>query len=485
MDNTTEMDITLNSGSHYLNNVSKNRLQTTGTFKKMILLTVCLYIVFFCFGLVVGLTAPSFLNLVELYNTDVSGMSVIFTFMSAGYLLGSCTCAFLFDKASHELQYFLLSVLEAAFTILIPLLPRLYPLFAVAFLQNLTMAYIDASGHSYIIRLWENHKVKEPLLIGVHAIWSLGAFISPFIVSPFLVDLPQSGLSSNHFNNTTEYNVPITENVTVSENVDITSHHRIKYPYIITGSVVGISSVFCLVCYCLYGDYGLTRSKNTCYHKQKHFDSLSFKIPMLIMQFLFFFLYPWYQLVLGTLLPTFVIEGLNWSIHDGPLLMSVYWGFNGVGRIVHIPISFCMKPLAMLCINIGICVCGHFIMLIAVLTNDKLLWISTAMIGFSMGTLFSFALLWISQYMYISGAMAGFFLISISIGGMTGPALTGFLFEYSSHMWVVYLSLMASVTEGMVFLMMFVFVKIHKGRMKTNAGKTLQAESEAMHTSTK
>ena len=476
MRNAIEMDNTSNDINSKLNSNNKESLQSKRTAKKMIFLSVCLYSTFFCLGMVASLTAPALLHLVELYRTDVSRMSVMFTFNSIGYLLGASACAFLFDKASHELQYFLLNLLEAGLTILIPLLPGLYFLFAVAFLQNVAMGYIDASGQSYVIRLWDNHKLKEPLMLGMHAIWSVGAFISPFVVSPFLADLTQSRDLYTELNHTTE---SIPENGTLSKGENIVGLDEIKYPYIITGCVVGISSLLSLVSYCLYKDHRLIRSKKiNDHHEKKSGEVLSFKLPMLVMQFLFFFLYIWYELIPGTLLSTFVIEGLNWSIHDGPLLMSVYWGAHGAGRFVNIPISFFMKPLMMLSLNMGICVLAHAIMLIAVLSNDKLLWVSTAMSGFSMGTLFAVSILWVSQYMHISGAIGAFFLIAASIGGMTGPTLAGFLFEYHSHLWVVYLSLMASVAQGIVFLLMFVFVKIHIRRIKSNEPVELQTERE-------
>ena len=483
--NTVEKNIALNVGNNNLGSNSKESLQPKRTAKNMMFLSFSLYCTFFCLGLVAGLPAPALLHLVELYETDVSRMSVMFTFASIGYLLGACLCSLLFDRTSHELQHFLLNLLMACFTVLIPLLPGLYFLFAVAFLQNVAAGYIDASGQSYIIRLWENHKLKEPLMIGMHAIWSVGAFTSPFVVLPFMVDLPQRAELSNPFNGTSVCNMSVLQNITVSEE-DIPGLDRIKYPYIITGCVVVVSSFFCLTSYCLYTNHGLPRAEKIKEHQEpKSGEALSFKLPMLFMQFLFFFLYSWYELIPGALLSTFVIEGLKWTIHDGAILLSVYWGSHGIGRIVNIPISFFMKSFPMLSINAVICVVGHTIMLIAVFTNDKLLWVSTAMSGFSMGALFSVSILWVSQYMHITGAIGSFFLIAFSIGSMTGPALAGFLYEYYSHMWVVYLSFMASVTQGIVFLLMFVFVKIHRRRIKCNKTEALQGEREPMHTTDK
>jgi len=42
--------------------------------------------------------------------------------------------------------------------------------------------------------MWVGHRYKEPVLLTVHASWSLGATIGPFIISPFLVELPQANV---------------------------------------------------------------------------------------------------------------------------------------------------------------------------------------------------------------------------------------------------------------------------------------------------
>ena len=52
------------------------------------------------------------------------------------------------------------------------------------------MGYIDTSGQGYIISLWKGHRLKEPMMQGMHAIWSVGATACPFIIMPFLVELP-------------------------------------------------------------------------------------------------------------------------------------------------------------------------------------------------------------------------------------------------------------------------------------------------------
>ena len=38
------------------------------------------------------------------------------------------------------------------------------------------------------MRLWDKHRLKQPLMQGLHAIWSVASTIGPFIIRPFLSD---------------------------------------------------------------------------------------------------------------------------------------------------------------------------------------------------------------------------------------------------------------------------------------------------------
>lgn len=45
--------------------------------------------------------------------------------------------------------------------------------------------------------MWREHRFKSPILQAVHALWSLGATIGPFIIGLFLVDLHQRSDSNS------------------------------------------------------------------------------------------------------------------------------------------------------------------------------------------------------------------------------------------------------------------------------------------------
>jgi len=59
-------------------------------------------------------------------------------------------------------------------------------------------------GQSYCVGLWIGHRYKEPVLQAVHALWSLGATVGPFIIGSFLVELPPKNMAEDVINQTSE-----------------------------------------------------------------------------------------------------------------------------------------------------------------------------------------------------------------------------------------------------------------------------------------
>ena len=85
------------------------------------------------------------------------------------------------------------------------------------FLQNVVIGCIDANGHSNIMCLLENDRLKIPLLFGMNVVWSIGTVISLVTVSRFLVDLPNTVYTSTKsYVTNMGYNKSLTENATVS-----------------------------------------------------------------------------------------------------------------------------------------------------------------------------------------------------------------------------------------------------------------------------
>ena len=115
----------------------------------------------------------------------------------------------------------------------------------------------------------------------------------------------------------------------------------------------------------------------------------------------------------------------------------------------------------MVAFNISLTTIAFIVMLFSSVMPEYVLWISVAAAGLGMSTTFASTILWTSNYISISGSIGSLFLIGSSCGAMSAAPLTGFLFQDKSHMWVVYLSLMAALIHFLLFFVMVVFTKCH------------------------
>ena len=163
-----------------------------GVRMKKTVLTTCIYCHFICIGLVTPLIGSCFVHLVAIYQTDITMMSMTFPVSAAGYLLGPVICAVLYERLNKELQYMCISAMLSLTTIFLPLMPEIYTFLTIVFLQNIAVSFADAAGQAYIISLWNNHRLKEPFMLGMNCVLSLGALVTPVVVSSFLEDIPEN-----------------------------------------------------------------------------------------------------------------------------------------------------------------------------------------------------------------------------------------------------------------------------------------------------
>lgn len=439
-------------------------------------LTVCMYACFLGLGLEGGVMGPTIVHMQHLLDTDLQALTLTFTYQRVGYLIGVALSGLLFDRLNHELQFAIACLLEGIATASAPWMPSLYGYYGAMTLQALAHGYINTGGQSFIMGLWEGRRYKQPVIQGGTAMWSLGASICPFLVSPFLVDLPQEKTSSES---------PLTDNTTGNINetmalnnsndftettvvAALTNIENVRYAYFIVGMCIAVISILFFIAFFLQGgtceNDGVTITQE---REKLHGDHLSFKIPMLVLLFFFFVFYIWYEGVTGGLLSVFVIQGLNWPVHLGPLITSVYYGAHGLGRLLGIPISMCLSAATMLTCNLVLTIAAFIVMYFAPLADtDIFMWISAGMAGFAMSTTFASMLLWISNHMTITGAAGSVFLMGTSVGGMTGAALVGYLFQNHTHMWLVYLSIIAVVAHIILFTLMYFIAYCHKRKYK-------------------
>src|SRR6218665_1386862 len=339
-----------------------------------------------------------------------------------------------------------------------------------------------SAGQSYCVNLWQNHRLKEPLLQAAHAVWSLAATIAPFVIRPFLIELSSSNSLPENSVNGSMADVNETrmdDNVTASSGIIYTSStvseeqlsdvEMARFAYLAIGFMVLCTSIVFVVLYfyqCLPiivprrpKDTNNVRSTRT---KSQEQQGKCLMMLFLFLLFMFCFLYIYIEGLPMAYFTAFAIKHLGWSVHHATLLMALFYGSHCFGRVVGVPISIVLKPRTMVVMNLLITAVAY-ILLLFVNLYEGVMWISAILSGFGMSSTFATTILWVSETVPMTGRVASVLLVGCSVGSVTGPLYVGQLFDAVSPMWLVYVLVIASLLHITLFLILFFFV----GKWKT------------------
>ena len=289
----------------------------------------------------------------------------------------------------------------------------------------------------------------------------MGSAVGPLIARQFLSPEP-SQMDDYRFNVTNEStaeNVPTFTNLTENNTTAFRYDTKIQYAYMIVGCFSLISALLFSIAAVKYRYGSFQQRGQNDINKLEKFrrttkDSRKFRYLLLFIMFLFYVLYSYVEKVLGSFIATFVVEGLGWEKYKGSTITTVLWGSMGVGRLLGIPLSTFFTPRQMAYADIFCTTIAIGGMWLSVYINEVLMWISASLAGMAMGTTYASVILWSEKFITVDGQAGGVFLVGSSVGGMSGPALVGYLFQTFSHMWFIYFTLASGALHVAVFVVM-------------------------------
>ena len=298
-------------------------------------------------GLASGLYGPTFVYLTYLLETDIETLSYSHIFGNIGYLVGSLVCGAVSEKFDFQLQLSLSTICLGVTVIFCPWMPSVYMYYAADFVKNISMSYLDTLSQSYIIALWSSHRLKDPVMQGMHSFWSLGSTLSPFIIIPFLSDLPQDSTPHNEstpslcsMNNSCD---EINQIIEGSGQIDKDEFQAVRYGFGVIGGLIIATSVFDFLGYGIYTSRKINKSVKNTSESDKSKSGISNYI-ILTFQFCFCAIFIWCLFIPESFLSTFVIVGLNWDATYGSMIASLFWICYGLGGLLAIPVSYFVSP---------------------------------------------------------------------------------------------------------------------------------------------
>ena len=235
----------------------------------------------------------------------------------------------------------------------------------------------------------------------------------------------------------------------------ISEFTKVQFSFLIIATFLFIIAVM-FMCLCCCTNRTIRSVRNAVHQENYiiHKESKGFRVQILILLFIFYFLYVGMEVTYGGLIMTFSVQYLDWSKAEGTMLTSVFWGAFAIGRGLAIFLAKCLSPAIMLIADLVLSCLALGGLVMALDSNHYILWFCTAMLGIGMASIFPTGITWAERYMRVTGKAAAVFVVGSALGEMALPALTGFLFQSNGPMWLLYIMLGTGIASAVLYIIM-------------------------------
>lgn len=337
-------------------------------------------VAFVALGLVTASLGPTLSGLADRTGTLLSGISIVFTARSLGYLIGSFLSGRLYDRVpGHPVMAGMLIAMGGTMA-LIPVVPWLWLLAPVFLLTGAAEGAVDVGGNALLV--WVHGSEVGPYMNALHFFFGLGAFLSPVLIA---LVLQRGGDLAWAY-----WVVALLMLPPVAWLASMPSPARQAE------------------------DHGTAKEGGSA--------------VLLALLGAFFFLYVGAEVGFGGWIHTYSVTLGMADQTAAAYLTSAFWGALTAGRLLAIPIAAYLRPRAILLIDLLICLVG-VVAILAWTGSQVVLWIGTLGLGLGMASIFPTLMSFAERRVAVTGQVAGWFLVSGSAGGMSLPWLIGQLFE--------------------------------------------------------
>ncbi len=335
---------------------------------------------FIALGMVTASLGPTISGLAANTGATLSGISVLFTARSLGYLLGSFLGGRLYDRVTGHPVMVAVLLAMAATMALSPVIPLLWLLVPVFLITGLAEGALDVGAN--VLLVWVHGAGVGPYMNALHFAFGLGAFLSPILIA-------RLGLRSDD----------------------------LRWAY------------WALAALMLPPAAWLWRVQSP---ERKNGDSDPARgrgsLLLLVLLIAFFLLYVSAEVSFGGWAFTYSVRMGLADESAAAYLTSAFWGALTVGRLLAIPIAARLRPEWMLLGDlVGALLSASAILLWP--ASSAVLWAGALGLGLSLASIFPTLMSLAERKMIVTGSVTGWFLVGSSAGGMTLPWAIGQLFE--------------------------------------------------------
>ncbi|GFY67802.1 major facilitator superfamily domain-containing protein 4A [Trichonephila inaurata madagascariensis] len=374
--------------------------------------TITLCFVFWSFGTCVAFLGPTLLDLGCKTETIFPTLSWVFFSQSFFILLGSACAGFMLKRFSREIMLIVGTTMMTVSMASIPLCNALWALAIVLAVMGFFMGTIDTVANVSMICIYG--KDVSPFLQAIHFFYGVGAFLSPMIAQPFLLNEDCSQFISNETITLIMYD---NETLPAASLAEAKAMTHIDYAFLI----MALTMVYCGMTALFESD-----GRSDTDYIPKNMAQI---VVVTVLSAILMFLYDGLQAAYGGYIYSYAVKGpVNFRKSDAAYLNALFWGMFAAGRLLSIALATKLSPSFMLFCNIIGCTVGLLLML-ALRYNHVMLIIGTCLLGIFMSSVFPTTLSLTEQYIHITPSTTSFLVFGAAVGEMSMPVIVGHEFH--------------------------------------------------------
>ena len=170
-------------------------------------------------------------------------------------------------------------------------------------------------------------------------------------------------------------------------------------------------------------------------------------------------------------LNSFAIKYLDFPVQRAALLVSLFFAFQFISRLIGIAVAALVLPIKMLIFNVVSTAVFYVLLLAFVNVWPTIIWITIPLVSLSLATTFAAGMLWISDRVTITGRVSAIILIGHSTGAILCSIIVGQLFERSTPMWFAY----STAGSSVIVVLMLIAIIAYGARYGKNVTRHANA----------
>ncbi|XP_065280529.1 sodium-dependent glucose transporter 1A-like [Dermacentor albipictus] len=409
-------------------------------------------------GLILALTGVALLDLVEIYDSNISSVSQLITTRCVGGLLGSLLGGKLYDMYNVQIMSILVMAIACVTVLMIPLSGSLPLAHAMVFFGGISSGAFDTGANVWIINLWPGN--SSPALQVFHLAFGVGCLLAPLIAEPFLstghggspLNQTATNLSEHLSSNDTGYS-PL-------ESPTGTGESRVYYAFGIV-SAFHLALVVAMVALYLFdnADTKPRRGDGTPGCEKESPEEVRFTRIVLALLSAYVCVYVALECTTSQMLTAFAVKSdLHFTKSAAARVAAVYFFCFAASRLAAALVTIKMSPLQMLALSNVILFVAAAVLVVWGSSSGAVLWACSALTGIGQGPVYAAAVAWIVAYINISNMMMSVVLIAAGVGALSPPLLVGQFLDHSPNLFL-YVCFAAVLLCVVFFVAIYFYVR--------------------------